>query len=238
MDKYKGFYWTALASACLGLLAMLGFDNRLKLLLYILGLIGLIMAAWFALGFVVRGSKPGRPWLLLGGLLVIVGGAGFDVCATLIHSPDLSREANPVARTLLASGLNASSVVAIGVLAQVLLVAICCFVWMNFVARLEWYKVEIARDDGRPIATKMLGISGRGWGAILAGKIDPPLFVSGIAPAILAVFAYRTYLALEWFGSVPISRLFVPLMLLAIALLLQWVWCVFWAGRIRGRSVG
>ena len=237
MDTYKGFYWAALTSACLGLAAVLISDIELKLSLFAVGAMGLVVATCFSFLFVVRGNAPRRLWLLTFGLLLVCGGAGFDIYATLVHSSDLSREANPVARALLASGLDADLVVKIGFIAQALLVLNCSFVWINFVSRLEWYKQKIAKQDGAPVITRMLGVSGHGWWVVLTGRVDQPLFVSGIAPALLAVFAYRIYLGLEWFGSVPVSRLLVPAILFSLAFFIQWLWCIHWVRESRSLNV-
>ena len=67
--------------------------------------------------------------LFLAGLAFAAGGAALDVVATVLHTPDLSLEENPVARALLDGGHSLSFVYGYAFVCQALLVALLAVVW-------------------------------------------------------------------------------------------------------------
>src|SRR5262249_30249816 len=67
--------------------------------------------------------------VLLPGLALVAGGTGFDLVATVVHSPDLAQESNPVARALLDSGHSIPFLYAYGLLMQGGLALLFCLVW-------------------------------------------------------------------------------------------------------------
>jgi len=60
------------------------------------------------------------------------GGAVFDVFATVIHSPSLIQEFNPVARLLLDSGHSTGFVYAYGGFCQIAFATLVCLLWAGF----------------------------------------------------------------------------------------------------------
>ena len=67
------------------------------------------------------------------GLIFIAGGAIFDMVATVVHTPDLRSEGNPVARALLDSGHRVSTVYVYAIIAQSLAVALIMLFWLSFI---------------------------------------------------------------------------------------------------------
>jgi len=64
----------------------------------------LIIALFLAVRILVAGAQP-LPWgIVIAGCAFVVSRAIFDIFATVIHSPNLTQETNPVARLLLDSG--------------------------------------------------------------------------------------------------------------------------------------
>src|SRR5919197_775642 len=94
----------------------------------------------------VRSAVPRT--LLLAGVLAAAGGVTFDGLATIAHSPDLSQEANPVARLLLDTGHDLRFVYFYCTLTQVQIAGIMCAVWAAFLAHREDY-LESAFAAGR-----------------------------------------------------------------------------------------
>ena len=83
------------------------------------------------------GTTPVARGAGLIGAAFIVFGAGFDITATLIHSPDLSDEQNPIARFLFATGHSTTFVLLYAGLCQGLLVALECLMWFALLAHRE-----------------------------------------------------------------------------------------------------
>src|SRR5438128_2600459 len=68
---------------------------------------------------------------LLAGWAAVGGGAACDIYATVSHSPDLSREANPLIRSLLDNGVSLGRVYGYAALTQVLFVAVTMVLWLG-----------------------------------------------------------------------------------------------------------
>ena len=73
----------------------------------------------------------------LSGALFLAGGAAFDGIVTLVKSPTLTREANPIARSLLDSGFSPNLVILHGVISQIAFVAFVCILWAAFLKHKE-----------------------------------------------------------------------------------------------------
>lgn len=73
---------------------------------------------------------PSVPFII--GFIFAVGGAMFDGIATLIKTPSLACEGNPIAKALLASGYSTPMVIAYGIIAQILFVSLICILWGAF----------------------------------------------------------------------------------------------------------
>jgi hypothetical protein len=66
---------------------------------------------------------------LISGLLFVAGGVALDGIATLIKSPTLTLEANPIARSLLDSGFSVNFVIIYGMASQIAFVVFICVLW-------------------------------------------------------------------------------------------------------------
>ncbi len=230
MNVYRMFYRGAGFTALILALCLFDVLPGLRLPMVAGCLIGLGICAVLAFGF-RRAWKRGRVTIpLLAGAAFIVGGATFDIYATLHHSPDLEYEANPLARTLLDEGLAPATVLMLGGIGQACLVFTSLMIWMNLVIRFKWYEGKIGTSEraglaGRMLlANRMFGAPDNGLASLLGMRTDPEVLICGVGFLMLPLYAYRWYLGLEWFGLVPISRIVVPVSLVVLALAVQFIW--------------
>lgn len=163
-------------------------------------------------------------YFVLAGIAFIAGGAAFDVYATLHHSPDLEYEANPIARSLLDSGVDTGVVVFFGIFSQLSIVLASIMVWVNFIARIDWYRNKVEGADNLWIVGRAIGSVDNSWSSLLGGRIRHDVFVCSLGFLVIPLFAHRWYLGLEWFGLVPISRIVVPAVMLLVAVISMLVW--------------
>ena len=71
----------------------------------------LLVVCVYLAGKLARGGASSANYIwMLAGMAFLIGGAAFDIGATIYHSPDLESEANPVARALLDSGYSVALV--------------------------------------------------------------------------------------------------------------------------------
>lgn len=224
MDVYRNFYWSTGAIALVGVMVIFGPFEEVATMLVYGCVVGILLVALVSTGFRKHwvGVRPSI--LLVSGLMFIVGGAVFDIYATLRHSPDLLHEANPFARALLDDGVNLKAVMIWAFLAQMGVVFASSMVWMNFVVRLHWYRTMIRSAHGIPLLGKVLGATDNRWSSLLGARVRYDVFVSALGVIILAIFAYRWYLGMEWFGWVPVSRFAAPISLLVSALVFLLAW--------------
>jgi hypothetical protein len=89
---------------------------------------GLVLG--FHLYRTARDPLPIVPFLI--GVGFVIGGAAFDGLATLIKSPTLAREGNPIARALLDTGRSVNFVILYGFIAQIVFVTLVCILWAAF----------------------------------------------------------------------------------------------------------
>ncbi len=168
----------------------------------------------------------------------ILGGIAFDITATIIHSPDLAEESNPVARPLLDSGHSLTFVYAYGVLMQLLVALSMCILWIAFM-RHRWIVADTSYQHGQQsflhffkAATGGSRLSWRQWLLPLSYADLPSCYyvVWALAPLVLGAAAYRWFLGLAWFGIVPhVSRLIVgmPLIVLSFLGYVGWLYVVY-----------
>ena len=157
------------------------------------------------------GPSPAPTGLLLIGTLFVVGGASLDCGATIWHTPDLSREANVIARALLDSGHSLGFVTAAGVLGQITFGATVVCGW----AGLLRHRHPIIADmpaGGAFIPTLKAATCGahltlRQWILPLRYTELPDAYHLWwvLVVVFVAGSAYRWHLGLEWCGVVPVS---------------------------------
>lgn len=228
--KLPGRRWAQLAvmSVLLAILAILApflLQARAAVIFVYLSLLPLFavaLAAAVPLAGAGKSQAPLTPLLL--GWAVILGGAACDIYATVNHSPDLTREANPVIRGLLDSGISLKQVYWIGAIVQVLFVGVAMVLWFGLLKHrhtlaatmpprgslLEYFK---AGTGGREL-------SYRQWLCPLAYSELPWAYHMAWWCGVVCVGAsvYRFYVALEWYGVAPVhplgARLIAPSLLL------------------------
>lgn len=160
----------------------------------------------FALG---PGPLPKAAFLV--GAAWIAGTVTFDVTATLLHSPDLSDEQNPIARALLDSGHSLSFVYAYGFAGQAMLVLWSIIMWGAFLKHRETLLALVAETCPRTYPEYLkTAMGGRHltWRQFLfpykPSELPHPYYIVWPMVFLLTVgFAYRLYLGLEWFRLVP-----------------------------------
>jgi hypothetical protein len=177
----------------------------------------IILAAALVLALrVARAGAATAPRLpLLFGLAFIVGGATLDISATVIHSPDLKLEQNPIARVLLDSGHSLSFVYWYAGVCQPLFLACLAFLWVGLLR--HRHSIENSVRGVQTFlqlvkaATGGSSLTWRQWLLPLKFSELPNAYhlLWFVAVGLLAGSIDRWYLGAQWFGFVPGNRLLV-----------------------------
>lgn len=179
-----------LSAAFVGLLdASLYFRALSPLVPVMLALIVPALLAGNALAWRIVRAAPGPvpAWMIALATLHFLGGAAFDMIATIVHTPDLAWEANPIAVALLDHGVPLGIIYGYAVVAQVALQALSI---LGVCGWLGWRRAFAAGDvpiDRETIALRLL--------------------VAWVPCDVLWAFL-RWYLGAEWFaaGALPAVR--------------------------------
>jgi hypothetical protein len=203
-------------------------------------LFAVALAAAVPLALTGKGTAPVVP--LVAGWAVILGGAACDVSATVTHSPDLAREANPVLRGLLDNGVSLEQVYLFAAVLQVLFVGLAMVLWLGLLKHRHTLAGTMP-PPGSLLAYFKAGTGGRElsyrqWLCPLAYADLPWAYHLAwwTAVALVGVSAYRFYLALEWYGVAPMHPLWVRFIVPSVLLLVTCWWYAAWlrrAGRAR-----
>jgi hypothetical protein len=217
----RGFVVVSAVLAVMALLFLLGLLKQFHLLIAYLLPLGLLVLLPLAVQLVRKGRALLPRRLFLGGVFYVVGGIALDVFATILHTPDLKDETNPIARFLLDSGHSLGFVYVYGLAAQTLVALIACAFWGAFLRHKNtWLEASL---ECRPksfmeyfkAATGGAKLTYRQW--LLPIKLSElPSFyfvVWMLIPVIIGSTLERWYWGLSWFQAVP----FVPYHLVAIA---------------------
>ncbi|MCA2998239.1 MAG: hypothetical protein ING75_06505 [Rhodocyclaceae bacterium] len=182
-----------------------------------------LLTAYCGLAFLLLGNsiqEPARtPYLFLGAIFIF-GGAGFDMYATYLHSPSLEREANPVARLLIATKLSIPQILVIGVFAQALFCTTVVLFWRLFLKSYPEIVAQLSSANLTRVVVEIFAGPNRTVAALFVGKVDPKFAVLSIAPILTASFLYRWYLGLEWFQFTSLRREVVLLLIVVFAVAL------------------
>ncbi len=198
------------------------------LCLSVVPLFAVALAAAVPLAAVGEDSAPVGP--LLAGWAVVLGGAACDIYATVSHSPDLAWEANPILRGLLDNGVSLERVYLFGAVVQVLFIGLAMVLWLGLLKHRHTLVVTMP-PRGSLLAHLKAGTGGREltyrqWLCPLAYRELPWAYHyawwTGVA--FVGLSAYRFYLALEWYGAVPVSPLWVRFIAPSVFLLAT-CWC-------------
>jgi hypothetical protein len=168
----------------------------------------LAVCAGLALRMRRVGAAATPAWAFWPVACFIAGGVGFDILATLMHTPDLSLEGNPFARLLLDSEHEVSFVYVYAGMCQSLIVVIEATLW----GALLRHREALVASIGQPAsfwrflraATGGAELTWRQWLLPLSwGDLPHAYHVLWVATVLLVASACeRWYLGLEWFGIV------------------------------------
>lgn len=170
--------------------------------------------------------------IMMLGVLYIVSGPVFDIAATLIHSPNLDNEANPIARVLLDGGHSVVFLYCFGFICQSLWVGFLSTLWVGLL-RHRFQMVDMVRESQNfpqlvKGATGGATLTWRQWLFPLRWSEMPHAygFFWILAVVLISDSNYRWYLGFTWFGLFPGMDWFVILggIVLALSLYLYWLW--------------
>jgi hypothetical protein len=165
-----------------------------------------------------QGGRRLLAWL---GSAFFVLAAAADIGATLWHSPTLHEEANVLVRPLLGRW-PLSWILAGAALVQLAFVSLSASLWWNLLARWDWYLGEVRARGRMPFALTLLGMRPGSLGRVLGTERHIDFGLANFAFYLPWAYVGRLYLAMEWMGWVPISRLVMPATLIVAGYVTQW----------------
>lgn len=155
--------------------------------------------------------------LLWGGCFIILGGVFFDVINTIIGSPDLSLESNPIVLYMSRNRLSLNSIYLLGFLGQVTLITMATLLWAVFLKNFNFLVEHLKGSSGRILFYEIIGGKETTLFKLIIGKTNPFNVIMFCIPLFISIFIYRWYLGLEWLGLVPISRIIAPTVIICAA---------------------
>jgi hypothetical protein len=180
------------------------------------------------------GKLPRLPFLI--GSAYMVGGAAFDILATIVHTPDLSDEGNPIVRALLDAGQELWVVYVYGASLQTLDAVGACVLWAAFLRhRHTWLRTTW---DAGPQSLPQFLKAATGGARLSWRQYCLPLTVSDLKrisvyhpfwvlpPVLLGSYVARWYLGFAWFGILPAGNHYAVLVgggLLGLVAVLVWL---------------
>lgn len=166
------------------------------------------------------------------GSLFVAGGAAFDGIATLIKSPTLSREGNPIARSLLDSGFSANFVTLYGIASQIALVIFICAWWAAFLKHKETL-VALAKSKNEQsrfgFLKAAMGGAHLSWRQFFLpfkfSELPTSYYLVWILPVCFVWGSlYRWYLGFNWLGFVSLPLLLVASISVVIPFIGYTIW--------------
>lgn len=195
----------------------------------------LLVALVFSVKLCKQAPASTSRFLLVIGLFSILGGAAFDMIATVLHSPTLASEGNVVAVGLFKTGHSIQFVYVYGLICQAQIAATGGFLWVAFVKHRPILLTLMFSSQPESFWEFIKSCSGGQyltWRQFLLPvslkelfSYKPyPLFWFGVV--LLACGSlHRWYLGLEWFELVPWmgGKSVIPVMLLAVVIYVIWL---------------
>ena len=182
----------------------------------------------------LRGEDRSSIPILWIGWGYLFGGISFDMAATIIHSPDLSQEMNPIARILLDSGHALSFVYIYGFVMQGILLFFYCILWAGFLRHNRLYLKSVYQLGSRSYwfffkaATGGGNLTWRQWLLPISLNDLPSAYhiLWFTAPyLVLGSATYRYLLGLQWFDLFPfVNRILLGGTILGLAFLIEMIW--------------
>ena len=173
---------------------------------------------------------------MVAGAVFFVGGIALDLTATVIHSPDLVLEANPVVRALLGRGHAVGFVYGYGLTLQALVALVNCMLWATFLRhRHTWVRSSRrnVRSFGQFLAKAVTGQTLRCW-AQLTRRLTRTERLRAfyhvlwiLLPMRFGTQVNRWYLGASWFRLVPVvPEPYVPVagIVLFETAVVAWLW--------------
>lgn len=157
-----------------------------------------------------HGNNPVPPKVLIAGIVFVIGGVALDVVATIMNTPTLTREVNPVVRALLGSGHSVGFVYVYGLIAQALFATLICVLWAAFLR----HRITLISSamNTQPKSRLEFLKAATGGGHLSWRQYCLPLKLSEMPTAYHVIWllaailtggqAYRWYLGLSWLGLV------------------------------------
>jgi hypothetical protein len=181
------------------------------------------------------------------GCVFLLGGLAFDIAATVWHSPDLTREANFIARIFLDSGHGLAFTYIYGGIMSILVGLATCFWWMAFLVHYRTWLDTVRSDRFLEFLRLAYGGGILSWRQLLL-----PLSFADFVAAYRACYYWswinwtfvvivltfcHFYAGLEWFEVVPwLHPVVMSLIAAALAFLLICGW-LYWEFQVRMMGV-
>jgi hypothetical protein len=199
------------------------------------------------LAFIIasRGQSKIPTVLFVAGMVVIFGGAVFDMLATVIHSPNLSLEGNLYARMLIDTGHSLNFIYGYAIVAQFLFQLLFATLWTAFLRHRQTL-IDLAweanpKSKGEFIKAAF-GMEQYTWRQMMFSfKTSVELYkrsmlqlLMSLAFIVAVAMPFRWWLGAEWFGIVPNIPDFMitfPLVLLGMFLYFKWLEREYDAGK-------
>lgn len=142
---------------------------------------------------------------LLTGVIFIFGGSALDMAVTVIYSPDLSLEGNPVLVTLLNNQFSLNTIYFFTLCYQLLKTTISFYLWIIFLKTYHKILKSIPYINFYTTIKWLLGAQRMRFLDLLLGRnIDFYFFIPTLFFVIVACNAAHWYAAMEWLGFIPI----------------------------------
>jgi len=148
------------------------------------------------------------------GVLFTGGGVAFDMIATMIKTPNLQQEANPIARALLATGHPLPFVYVYGIIAQSMMVAVIAIMWAAFLTHrktLVGPALVVAPESWKAFRQAIDGPPPASWKQRLSPiqivrRLQSYRSIGLLAVIPMGTGIYRAHLGLAWFGLSSFSH--------------------------------
>ena len=209
--------------------------NQLRLrIAYLLPILGVGLS--LCVHQLARKESPiPRSWIRRGGMCFILGGALFDLFATLYHNPSLTLEGNPYIRVLLDSGHSLAVVYSLAVATQVAFLAVFLSVWLAFLRHLPRLLATI--ENANPTSRLQFLKAATGGGQLSVRQWLLPLNLAELpelyhcfwtiaVPVVFGSTLFRWYVGLEWFDVFQPSLILRGCVIFLSMLLAQTVYFV------------
>lgn len=190
-----------------------------------------------------HGQKNNLRQLAWGGAFVIAAGIWSDVLATVVNTPDMAREGNPIIIFLRESGFSLWLQYLTGFTAQFLLTVISCALWVAFIRHVPLYKALLLAMHPQSLIEFMWAALG---GRTYFSKIEKIKISRSyrlmwwlVLPLIMPFGRFSA--ALEWMKVIPHASFLIPLIVLlqsgfSLVLLFGWLFYTYLENRASLRS--